>query len=352
MRMKRIGVIAVTFVLLAGLLLFPMDSYISQPGGAYDLSPLVEVDHQAEEDTGTFSLMTISLAKATPLTYALSRFSDERKLLPSTSVRRQGENEAEYNLRQQRLMANSQYNAITVAFQQANLPVDIELKGVIVMQVLKQGASSTLLKTGDIIHEIDGMAIKNSGDFAALIADKEKGDKIQLVIERDGEKEEVMISLKPIPGSEDRVGLGIQFEEDRDVTTDPKVTMHTSNIGGPSAGLMFTLEILNRLKAEDLTKGYQIAGTGEMLEDGTVGRIGGIDFKVMAAAKSGIDIFFAPDDDIPEEVKAKNRDVQTNYEEAIETAEKIGTEMMIVPVKTIEDALNYLAQLDDMSALR
>ena len=122
--------------------------------------------------------------------------------------------------------------------------------------------------------------------------------------------------------------------------------MHTSNIGGPSAGLMFTLEIMNRLIDEDLAKGYNIAGTGEMLEDGTVGRIGGADFKVIAASREGVEIFFAPDDEFRKKCYDKNPGLQTNYEEAVEMAKKIGTKMKIVPVKTIDDALDYLDKLE------
>lgn len=345
--MKRIGVAIITFIMLTVLLLYPMDSYVSQPGGAYDLTPLVEVEGKEKEDNGSFSLMTISLSKTTPMTYAFSKFSSQRKLLPARSVRREGEDEEEYNLRQKRLMASSQFNAITVAFKKAELPVTIELNGVVVMQVLKNGASSTLLKTGDIIREIDGVFLTNSGDFVSLIAEKELGDQVHLLVERDKEEKEVTVTLKEIPGGEGRIGLGVQFEEDKAVKTNPEVTIQTSNIGGPSAGLMFTLEILSRLIDQDLTKGYAIAGTGEMLEDGTVGRIGGADFKVIAAAKEGMEIFFIPDDDIPEEVKKLNPGIQTNYEEARQVAEKIGTPMKIVPVKTIDDALNYLAQLEE-----
>lgn len=346
MRMKRIGVPFVILVIIAVLFLYPMDSYISQPGGAYDLSPLVEVEGVEEESTGTFSLMTISMAKSTPVTYALSRFSNDRKLLPARSVRLQDENEDEYRLRQERAMENSKYNAITVAFQKANIPLTVELNGILVMKVLKKGASSNLLKIGDIIHKIDGMSLINLGDFASAIAEKDQGDTVQLTIEREGEEKEIEVELKEIPNSDGKVGMGIQFAEDRVIKAHPEVTIETSNIGGPSAGFMFTLEILNRLVDEDLTKGFNIAGTGEMLEDGTVGRIGGTDFKVKAAHKDHMDIFFAPDDEVSAEVKALNPTIQSNYEEAVQTAKEINTSMEIVPVKTIDDALAYLEQLE------
>jgi len=104
---------------------------------------------------------------------------------------------------------------------------------------------------------------------------------------------------------------------------------------------------MNQLLDEDLTKGKTIAGTGEMLSDGTVGRIGGADFKIMAADRVGVEIFFVPNDYLPDEVREKNPGILTNYEEALKTAEKIGTKMKIVPVITIDDALDYLNDLED-----
>ena len=101
---------------------------------------------------------------------------------------------------------------------------------------------------------------------------------------------------------------------------------------------MFTLEILNQLLDEDITKGYDIAGTGTMESDGTVGRIGGIDQKVIAADRAGIDIFFAPDDEADSELPS-------NFDQALETAEEIDTEMDIVPVTDIDAALDYLSEL-------
>ena len=203
-----------------------------------------------------------------------------------------------------------------------------------------------ILVVGDKINSIDGVQLKESGQFVDTISRKILGDEIFLSLERDKEEINVAITLTEIPGGDGRVGLGVHFEEDQTLTTDPEVIMHTSNIGGPSAGLMFTLQIMNQLIDEDITKGYKIAGTGEMLEDGTVGRIGGADFKVIAASRQGVEIFFAPDDDIPEEVLDKNPGLLTNYEEALQMANSIGTKMKIVPVKTIDEALEYLENLE------
>lgn len=347
MKKKRFGTLGILLVIVAILFVYPLDTYISKPGGAYDLAPLVEVDGGDEDDQGKFNMMTISVAKATPATYTYAKFSDNQKLLPAENVRRDGENDKEYNIRQKKLMSSSQYNALTVAFEKAGLPVDIRFNGIFVLMVLEGGAADGILEVGDKIREIDGIPLTESGLFFDRIAEKKMGDQIDMKVEREGGIHNFTMALKEIPNSEGRVGLGVRFEEDKLLKTDPEVEFLTSNIGGPSAGLMFTLEILNQLLDEDITKGYNIAGTGEMLEDGTVGRIGGADFKVIAASRKGVEVFFVPDDELPDEVRAANPGIMTNYEEAVKTAERIGTKMKIVPVQTIDDALAYLATLEE-----
>ena len=327
-------------------MVYPLDSYVSQPGGAYELSPLVEVENGDEEDIGTFSLMTISVGKATPATYLWSKLSEKMKLLPANKVRRHGEDDQEYNLRQLRLMTDSQFNAITVAFEKAGKPVEIDFTGIYIQHVVDDSASDGKLQAGDRVVGVDEQPLTEPDQFATYVADQRKGDVIQVEAEREEETFTTDITLKEIPGAEGKVGLGIQFLEDRSLKTIPKVNFNTSEIGGPSAGLMFTLEIINQLDMSDITKGYTVAGTGEMLPGGTVGRIGGIDFKVMAADRDGMEIFFAPDDELPEEVKKANPGIKSNYEEAAATAKKIGTTMKVVPVKTVDDALDYLDTLD------
>lgn len=346
MKMRKYGLYGVVLLFIAFLFIYPLDAYVSKPGGAYELSPIVEVENGDEDDVGAFSLMTIAIGKATPFSYVAATFSDKMKILPVHKVRREGENDEEYNVRQKKLMSDSHFNAITTAFKKVGIPVEIKYDGVFVMSVLPGGAADGKLKSGDKIREVDGVHLNEVGQFANLISSKEKGDHLTVLVERDDELKEVELTVGEIPNSEGRIGLGVQFQEDRELKTEPAVTIHTADIGGPSAGLMFTLEIMNQLMEEDLTKGYNIAGTGEMLADGTVGRIGGADFKVIAADREDVEIFFAPDDDLPQNVRELNPGIMTNYEEAVKTAKKIGTKMKIVPVKTIDEALAYLESLE------
>ncbi|PIC78152.1 peptidase [Sporosarcina sp. P19] len=347
MKMRKWAIAAVILLVVVVLALYPLDMYISRPGGAYDLAPLVEVVGGDTDDVGTFSLMTIAIGKATPVTYAWSKFSDKMKLMPATQVRRHGESDEEYGVRQIKLMADSKTHAISVAFDKAGLPINRKFTGVFVAGVLPAGASAGKLKVGDVIQSIDQQKLASTDAFMQEISGMSKGQNVHLQVERGERKVDVPVELKELPETDGRVGLGIEFEEQVKLETEPKVDIRTEEIGGPSAGLMFTLELMNRLVDVDLTKGYNIAGTGEMLEDGSVGRIGGIDFKIMAADREGIEIFFAPEDELPEEVKKKNPQLLSNYDEAKATADKIGTKMKVVPVKTIDDALSYLEKLEE-----
>ncbi len=346
MKMRKWGIALLILVIVAVLSLYPLDMYISRPGSAYDLTPLVEVVGGDTEDEGTFSLMTIAIGKATPLTYAYSNFTDTMNLLPAAKVRMHGESDAEYGLRQKKLMTDSKTHAISVAFDRAGLPIDRNFTGIFVAGVLPAGASAGKLQVGDVIQSIDQQELASLKEFMEEISGKPEGQKVNLQITRGKKDLDVSVDIKELPGTEGRMGIGIQPEEQIALKTDPKVNIKTEQIGGPSAGLMFTLELMNRLLDVDLTKGYDIAGTGEMLEDGSVGRIGGIDFKIIAAHRQGIEIFFAPDDKIPAEIKKKNPQLLSNYEEAKATADKIGTKMKVVPVKTIDDALVYLEKLE------
>jgi len=336
-------------IFLLSITFYPIDAYITKPGGAYPLEPLVMVQGGDTDDVGTMSLMTIALAKATPLTYAWAKIADHQNILQSNQVRRPNEDDEEYSIRQLKLMSQSQFNAILVAFQKANRPYDITSNGVFVLNVLPDAAADGLLEAGDRIVSIDDITSDNQEKVVNYLKEKGANDTVNLKIERDGQIITLDIMLKPIPGISNRAGLGITFMEDKNIETTPKVLIKSEDIGGPSAGLMFTLELLNQLEEEDLTKGYNVAGTGEMLSNGEVGRIGGIDLKVVAADDAGIEIFFAPNDQLPEEVLKKNRSLRSNYEDAREAAKKIGTKMKIVPVKTIDDALAYLESLEPKS---
>lgn len=339
----------VGFIVLALFLFYPLDYYISKPGGAYELSPIVEVENQDVDDEGELRLLTIALSKATPATFLYQLWRDPEHLMEANQIRREDEDDEAYEVRQLKLMSNSQINAIQVAYEQTGNDYTLTNNGLFIYSVVKGSPADGKLRPGDRITAVEGQEEISESILQKLLATKEVGDTLELTIQRDGESRQVAITLGSIPEIPGRPAVGISYQQDQQIETEREVVFQSDEIGGPSAGLMFTLEIMNQLVEEDLTKGYRIAGTGEILHDGTVGRIGGVDLKVIAAADENVDFMFAPDDELSDELLASNPDLETNYQTAIRTAEEKNLDIEIVPVKTIQDALDYLEKLPPKS---
>lgn len=346
--MKKWG-IWLGLIALALFLFYPLDYYISKPGGAYELSPIVEVKEQDPDDEGEFRLLTIALSKATPATFLYQLWRDPEHLMEANQIRREDEDDEAYEVRQLKLMSNSQINAIQVAYEQTGNDYTVTNNGLFIYSVMKGSPADGELNPGDRIIKVEGNADVSETALKDLLLTKQVGDSLGLTVQRDGKEREITITLGSIPEIPDRPAIGISYQQDQKVTTERDVVFQSDEIGGPSAGLMFTLEIMNQLLAEDLTKGYRIAGTGEILQDGTVGRIGGVDLKVVAAADEEVDFMFAPDDEISEDILAENPELETNYQTAVRVAEEKNLDIKIIPVKTIEDALEYLEKLPPKS---
>ncbi|MFS0560922.1 SepM family pheromone-processing serine protease [Terribacillus sp. 179-K 1B1 HS] len=330
----------ILFVILLLLIVFcfsgvyRMPYYVYKPGAADALDPIVSVDG-SEKSEGDMHLVTVRGGQATPFQYVMAKILPYHQIEKLEDVIPEGISEEEYTQAQLMQMESSQEASTVVAYEAAGADLQIDYKGVYVVSVVKDLPADGQLKQGDLITAVDGHEVKEAIDLTDYVTSKKIGDTITLQIERDDEQLEKKLKLKALPDTQ-IPGIGITLVTDRDVTEDPKVTFSSGQIGGPSAGLMFSLEIYDQLEEEDLTKGYQICGTGEVDYEGNVGRIGGIDKKVVAADKEGCDIFFAPNE---------QGAADSNYEVAKQTAEDIGTDMKIIPVDTFEDAKNYLEQM-------
>ncbi|MDR4886612.1 SepM family pheromone-processing serine protease [Fredinandcohnia sp. QZ13] len=310
--------------------------YVTKPGMATELAPIIEVEN-GYQDEGEFMLTTIRMGQANIFSYGLAKLQKYHEILPINHVRRDNESDEEYTNRQLFYMEDSQESAITVAYQHANKPVTVKNNGIYIMGIVEGMPAEKELKAGDRIFEVDGHQIEEHTEFMEYVAGKKENEIIKISVERNGEEKTVSVPLAPFPNNPDKIGIGIELITDIEVVTDPKIEINTKKIGGPSAGLMFTLEIYNQLTEKDLTHGLRIAGTGTINIDGQVGPIGGIGQKIVAANNSDVDIFFAPNE---------NGAADSDYRQALATAKDIKSDMKIVPVDTFEDALHYLENLD------
>ncbi len=195
------------------------------------------------------------------------------------------------------MMTDSQEKAKIIAYETAGATVDYEYHGALVTSIIEGMPASELLETGDRIVALDGEPIETAEQLIDSLTDKSSEETVHLTIERDEQTEVIEIGFSPFPESfqlpPERTGIGLSNPvTDRDVTFEPETSIETKEIGGPSAGLMFSLEIYNQLIDENMKKGYQIAGTGTIDEEGNVGPIGGAGLKVLAADKAGAEVFF------------------------------------------------------------
>lgn len=321
--------------------------YMEVPGTAFGLDEMVEVDGEFSSDPGEFYMTTVAVQQVTPMT-ALTSIMPYRDLMNEQQLFGDVQDFEEYDVIQKYYMDSSANTAIQVAFDAAGKSYDLDFNGVYVLQVLPESDFSEDLKVGDTVKSVDGNEFQSSHDFIDYISHLEVGEAVDIRFERNGEMHTATGELVLLESGV--AGIGIGLVDNTTLRTDPEVAIHSGAIGGPSAGLMFSLQIYNQLVEENIHGNYKIAGTGTIAPDGLVGRIGGVEKKVVAADEAGADYFFAPNDELPEELVALYPDERTNYEAAAETAEAIGTDMQVIPVKTFEDAIEFLEQLEPKEA--
>lgn len=326
--------IFITVVLVAAMF-YTLPYYVSKPGMAQELEPIIEVE-DGFDGKGNFMLTTVRMGRANIYSYVAAKVSKYQEIYPLEMILVEDETEEEYAIRQMNLMESSKLNAIDVAYRKAGLTVDYRYLGIYVLNVLPDMPAYGKLMAGDRITKVDGNAFHSQDKFIEHVAKKQEGESVTLTYIRKNKTAEVTIPVKKFKKDPTKVGVGITLVEDKEIIVDPDVKVKTDEIGGPSAGLMFSLEIYNQLTKTDLTKGYQIAGTGTISSNGIVGPIGGIQQKIVAADKSGAEIFLAPNE---------NGINGSNYEEAVKAGKDIGTKMKIIPIDTFDDAVKYLESL-------
>ncbi|MDX2342536.1 MAG: PDZ domain-containing protein, partial [Acidimicrobiia bacterium] len=216
--------------------------------------------------------------------------------------------------------------------------------GALVSSTIDESAAEGILQAGDVIVAVEGESVEFSSDAVTLIGGRSPGDELALTVNRTDADDpdvvdtlEISLVLGPyrfvdedgnVMQDENRGMVGMMLTNaEVEVVFPVDVNIDNQNIGGPSAGLMFTLEIIDALTEEDLTQGRRIAGTGTIDAEGEVGSIGGMRQKTFGAIDAGAEYLLVP---------------AGNYDEAIEAA---GDDIIVVKVATIQDAITFFASL-------
>ncbi len=292
----------VTSALVAVMVVLPSPYAIGGPGPTYDTladtedGKLVSISGAPTyEPSGELRLTTVSVQDggSTMLTMgsvlrgylSSDQYTTPRELVFGTTEEEADEAEAESELQ----WVTSQEAATVAALEALGTEVEATLN---VVQVLSDSDAFGILEDGDILLAVDGAELDGFTDLSEAIAGREVGDELTVTVERDGDELDLEFSL--VDDGEGNPMMGILVDPEFDLPIDVEVAIDT--VGGPSAGLMFTLGIMDLLTEDDELNGALVAGTGTISSTGTVGAIGGIDLKMLGAERDGADWFLAPVD--------------------------------------------------------
>lgn len=319
------------FLLVLSVIIFitncPVNCYIITGGGTISATERVDVEG-SKKSKGSFHLAYVSELKGTIYTYLLSYIipSYERESLDEYKYNK-NESEKDIQFRNNLLLNNSLNNAIYVAYNKAGKKIEIKSEKMYAYSITDKAITD--LQIGDEIVEVDGKKINNMDDIKNIIKDFSINDDISIKVVRDNE--ETMCNAKLYIEGNQKL-MGVLIMKDYNYKFDPKLTIKfKKSEGGPSGGLMLSLEVYNQLSNTDMTKGKTIVGTGTIDRDGNVGEIDGVKYKLKGAEKEDADVFIAP--------------AGRNYKEAIKEKKKNNYKFKIIEAKTFDQVVEELNKL-------
>jgi PDZ domain-containing protein len=295
--------------------------------GSLSGTPLITVTgHQTFRTSGNLNMVTVSYTGNAPPDTGINIFQALRAWLdpseavvPASEIFPAGQSAQQTQQQDTAQMAGSQEQATAAALTALHIPFQTT---VTVVQAEKGTPASGVLKAGDVIVSVDGTKVTGATQLTSLITAHPAGTTLSLVVSRGGKDLPVSVATKEIGG---KPVVGIQVQEGYRFPFSVKISV--GNIGGPSAGMMFALGIIDKITSLNLTGGKFIAGTGEITPAGQVGPIGGIQQKMVGARDAGATVFLAP---------AGN---------CADTAGAIPAGLKVVKVSTLSQAISDLEAL-------
>lgn len=307
------------------LCLIELPYVVYKPGGAINTNSRIVIDTNKKID-GSFSMSYVSVLNGNIPNILLSYLIPNWDLYKISDITYDNETMADLEKEEKLQMDESITNAVFVAYHKANKEVKITSSKKTIIYI--DANAKTDLQLFDQIISVDGINLDETTDINTLLKDKKIGDTVKINVKRDNELRETTSQLIELY---DEAKVGIMYITNYEYETDPKVNFKTKNSEmGSSGGLMISLAIYNNLIDDDITHGKKIYGTGTISEDGIVGEIDGVKYKLLGASKDNAELFICPIE---------------NYNEAIEVKNKYHLDIEIKGVHTFDEALNYLNNL-------
>ena len=327
-----IGSMLVVTAVLAAVLFVPLPYYLLQPGSVRGAEPLVSIEGAPTfEHPGEVFFTTVYIDQATLGLLLRGAIDDAIEVRTEDEVYGREGRTGSQQVNQQR-MDLSKLVATKVALEYLGYPAALSGSGARVLGLSPQSTSEGRIAVGDVIVGVDGAPIRLPSDIGVALGDRRPGDVVPVVIRpaAAGQPEQtVEVTLAASPTDPQRPILGVEVDVVDPVIDSPvTVSIDSGDVTGPSAGLAWSLAVIDRLVEPSLTDGRDVAVTGEILADGSVGAIGGIAQKVAAVKRAGVQTFLYPAATPPAE---------------IEEIERIaGDELELRPVRTLDEAVEIL----------
>jgi PDZ domain-containing protein len=255
-------------------------------------TPVISVSgHAVYDDTGHLNMTTISVVVPLTLAQALRGwFRHDYAVVPRDAIYPPNKSQQEVRKEDEADFKESQSSATTAALRYLGFKGTVR---VVADSVRKGAPADGVVKAGDVLVSVDGKPVTGRQQLIELITARKPGDPVQLALLRGSTSMKVTITTAAMTeNGTTRPVIGVTPVERVDFPV--KVTISLGDIGGPSAGLMFALGIIDKLEPGSLTDGRFIAGTGTIDEQGVVGPIGGIQQKLIGAKRKGATVFLVP----------------------------------------------------------
>jgi Lon-like protease len=326
-------------LLMAGLILLAVvavilvsrgsDDFLEIPDKAHPLAGLVKVPNsKAQDDGGGIYYVDVLVKRASLLESLLPPVRpDGSDLVPENTVVSPGISEKQNIQLQLADMKISQQIASAVALRQLGYRIPVRPGGLKVVAVTSDSHAVGVVKPGDVIVSANGKPVGTRDDLRVILAGEKPGDVVRLGIRRGKKLLTLRIRTTSDAAEPKRPIIGVLPSQALSVHFPFPIQFNLGQVGGPSAGLAFALELLEQ-RGRDVDHGYRVAATGQIQLDGSVTRIGGIKQKTIGVRKSGVDVFLVP-------VDGDNAKEAKRYADGLR----------IIPVKSFQQALRALATL-------
>jgi PDZ domain-containing protein len=317
----------VLFAAALALWIVPSNDYIFLPDRAHPVAPLITVAGKPEpHGGGGIYYVDVIVRKASLLERLFGGLHSGADIESPRNVLSPGVTDAERRALDLREMRESQQIAAAVALRTAGYKVTAVQTGALVSDLVGGLPAVGKLAPTDVIVAVDGKPVRSPADVTRLMSRKHVGDTVSFTVRRGGTTKLVEMRTVSAGNGSKRAVVGIFLDQAERIHLPIRVSIDSGAVGGPSAGLAFALDVLERL-GRNVDRGHKIAATGEMFLDGHVGPIGGIKQKTIGARKAGVDAFLVP-------AGQNTRD-----------ARKYAHGLRIIPVESFRQALRALATL-------